>query len=250
MNARTKTATDNRPLSADAEAQTIVEWLRKKGSKKVKDGMARFAIPSDKAFGITVGDLRSHAKRFRTADAKTNHALALALWKTGWYEARMLACFVDEPALVTPAQMDEWRADFDNWATCDAACFVLFDRTPHAWSKVRAWAKLKPEFEKRGAFALLWGLTTHDKRSGDEPFLAGLALIEAAAEDGRNFVKKAVNMALRATGKRNANLHAAAIATAQRLARSNDATARWNGKDALRELQSASVSRRVKSKER
>jgi 3-methyladenine DNA glycosylase AlkD len=122
---------------------------------------------------------------------------------------------------------------------------VLFDRTRHAWAKVHEWARLKPEFEKRGAFALLWGLTVHDKQSGDELFLEGLKLIEAAAEDERNFVKKAVNMALRATGKRNAKLHAAAMAVAERLAKSSDPAARWNGKDALRELQSASVMRRV-----
>jgi 3-methyladenine DNA glycosylase AlkD len=132
--------------------------------------------------------------------------------------------------------MEEWRRDFDNWAICDTACFALFDRTPHAWSKVRQWAGLKDEFGKRAAFALLWGLTVHDKRSGDEPFLKGLKLIEEAADDERNFVKKAVNMALRATGKRNAALRAAAVAVAQRLAASDNAAARWNGKDALREL--------------
>jgi 3-methyladenine DNA glycosylase AlkD len=227
------------------DVQSVVEWLRRRGSKKVKDGMARFAIPADKAFGISVGDLRAHAKRVQAADASDNHALAAALWKSGWYEARMLACFVDEPELVTPAQMDQWQRDFDNWAICDTACFALFDRTPHAWSKVRAWAKCSQEFQKRAAFALLWGLTVHDKQSGDEPFLQGLELIEQAASDERNFVKKAVNMALRSTGKRNARLHAAALVVAERLAASDDPAARWNGKDALRELRSASVTRRV-----
>ena len=221
---------------SSVDAQSVVDWLRRRGSKKVKDGMARFAIPSEKAFGISVGDLRAHAKRVRTSDASHNHALAAALWETGWYEARMLACFVDEPQLVTPAQMDQWQRDFDNWAICDTACFALFDRTPHAWSKVCAWAKCNEEFQKRAAFALLWGLTVHDKESGDEPFLQGLKLIEQAAADERNFVKKAVNMALRATGKRNATLQAAALGVAERLAASSDSTARWNGKDALREL--------------
>ncbi len=230
---------------SSVDVQSSVDWLRRRGSKKVRDGMARFAIPSDKAFGISVGDLRAHAKRVRKSDAAFNHALAAALWNTGWYEARMLACFVDEPRLVTPAQMDQWRRDFDNWAICDTACFALFDRTPHAWSKVRAWAKCSEEFEKRAAFALLWGLTTHDKHSDDEPFLQGLALIEQAAADERNFVKKAVNMALRATGKRNAKLHAAAVAVAERLAAASNSTARWNGKDALRELRSASVKSRL-----
>src|SRR4030095_5469122 len=116
---------------------------------------------------------------------------------------------------------------------CDTLCFALFDRTPHAWSKVRAWSKCTEEFAKRSAFALLWGLTVHDKRSGDEPFLHGLSLIERAATDERNFVKKAVNMALRAIGKRNSTLHAAAIAVAERLADSDGPARRWTGKDAL-----------------
>ena len=160
----------------------------------------------------------------------------------------MLACLVDDPAVVTPAQMDRWSADFDSWAICDMACFHLFDRTPHAWRKVKAWPARKGEFARRAAFALLWGLTVHDKRSGDEPFADALALVERAATDERNFVKKAVNMALRAIGKRSRPLHAAAVATATRLAALPDATARWIGKDALRELTSASVSRRLAAK--
>ncbi len=148
----------------------------------------------------------------------------------------MLATFVDEPERVTAAQMERWCLDFDNWAICDTACFALFDRTPHAWGKVAAWAGRREEFVKRTAFALLWSLTVHDKESGDAPFLRGLALIERGAADDRNFVKKAVNMALRAVGKRNPALHVAAVATSRRLADSTDATARWVGKDALREL--------------
>ena len=154
----------------------------------------------------------------------------------GYYKARMLATMIDEPEKVTPAQMDRWCRDFDNWAIVDTACFHLFDKTADAWKMVERWVKLKGEFQKRAAFALIWSLTVHDKKSGDEPFLKGLKFIEDAATDERNFVKKAVNMALRATGKRNAALHAAAIKTAERLAASSDPTARWNGKDALREL--------------
>ncbi len=123
----------------------------------------------------------------------------------------MLASFVDDPAQVTAAQMDRWCRDFDNWALCDALSFNLFDRTPHAWAKVTLWSTRRREFEKRTAFALLWSLTVHDKRAGDAPFLNGLALIERAAGDDRHFVKKAVNMALRAIGKRNPALQAAAL---------------------------------------
>ena len=127
-------------------------------------------------------------------------------------------------------------------------CFDLFDRTPHAWDKVTEWSSKRNEFEKRTAFALLWSLTVHDKRAGDAPFLNGLVLIERAADDGRNFVKKAVNMALRAIGKRNPALHAAAVETARRLAQSPEAAPRWVGQDALRELRSPSVMRRLAAK--
>lgn len=227
-------------LSANNDIKTVITWLKKHGTKKTRNGMARYAIPSDKAFGVTVGELRDYGK-----EMGRNHELAQGLWESGWYEARMLAAFVDEPEHVTPAQMDRWCRDFDNWAICDHACFHLLDRTPHAWRKVKAWSGRKREFEKRAAFALLWGLTVHDKESGDEPFLDGLALIERSASDERHFVKKAVNMALRAVGKRNATLHAAATAVAQRLAASADATAQWVGKDALRELKSPSVAKRL-----
>ena len=220
---------DVRPKAPSAN--DVVAWLKKKGTKAERDGMARFALPSDKAFGVSVGTLKQHAKSLGR-----DHDLAAALWATGWYEARMLATMIDEPERVTPAQMDRWCRDFDNWGICDTACFHLFDRTPHAWGKVTAWAKKRAEYEKRAAFALLWGLTVHDKRSGDAPFLDGLGLIEAAADDDRHYVKKAVNMALRATGKRNRALNAAAVAVAKRLAASEHPPARWIGKDALREL--------------
>lgn len=221
----------------------VVEKLRSMASPKVRDGMARYAIPSDKAFGIAVGDLKKLAKKLGPS-----HELAAGLWKTGSYEARMLATFVDEPDKVTAAQMDRWCKDFDNWAICDTACFALFDRTPHAWAKLRQWAKHKDEFVKRAAFALLASLTVHDKQATDEPFIESLALIEKAASDDRNFVKKAVNWALRSIGKRSRALHAAALELARRLAESEAAAPRWIGKGALRELQGASVKKRLSKK--
>ncbi len=222
------------------EADLAIAWLKKHSSKATRDGMARYAIPSDNALGVTVANIRVLGRQLGH-----NHELAAALWGTGIYEARMLAAFVEDPALVTSAQMDRWCKDFDNWAICDTVCFHLFDRTSHAWTKVAKWSTRKPEFEKRAAFALLWGLTTHDKTAHDANFLEGLRLIEKAATDDRNFVKKAVSMALRATGKRNAALNRAATATARRLAESSDVSARWVGKDALKELSSASVTRRL-----
>jgi len=246
MPAAKKKATRAKASAARAapdDPEAVVAALKAMGSERTREGMARYAIPSDKAFGVTVGELRGFAKRLGPS-----HALAAALWDSGWYEARMLACFVDEPALVTPAQMDRWCRDFDNWAICDTACFHLFDRTPHAFGRVAACSKRRPEFVRRGAFALLASLALHDKQSEDEPFLRTLPLIEAAASDERNFVKKAVNMALRAIGKRNLVLNRAALTIAGRLAESPNPAARWVGKDALRELTSASVARRLESR--
>jgi len=225
---------------AGADVATVIALLERQGSQKIRDGMARYAIPSDKAFGISVGALRQYAKRLGP-----NHDLAAALWKSGIYEARMLATFVDDPARVTPAQMDRWCEDFDNWAICDTACFALFDRTPHAWAKVEKWARSRDEFVRRAAFALLASLTVHDKRAGDEPFAKGLVLVERAASDERNFVKKAVNWALRSIGKRSAALNRAAIDVAKRLGESTNPAARWVGKDALRELASPAVQKRL-----
>jgi 3-methyladenine DNA glycosylase AlkD len=232
-------------LSVEEEAQAAVAWLKRHGTKAHRDGMARFAIPSDKAFGVSMSKMQVLAKQLGK-----NHELAAALWGTGWYEARMLAQYVDDPARVTAAQMDRWCRDFDNWAICDTACFALFDRTPHAWRKVEQWAGRRNEFEKRAAFALLWGLTVHDKGAGDEPFLRSLPLIERAATDERHFVKKSVNMALRAIGKRSPSLNAAAIKVAKRLAASPEAAPRWIGKDALRELTGPSVTGRIAAKRR
>jgi len=203
----------------------------------------RFGITASKAFGVSMANLKVLAKRLGRS-----HELAAALWDTGWYEARMLATLIDEPARVTPAQMERWARDFDNWAICDTACFALFDRTPHAWAKVAQWSRKRDEFVKRTAFALLWSLAVHDRHADNAQFARGLALVERAATDDRNFVKKAVNMALRAIGKRNLALNSAAVAVARRLADAPDATARWVGKDALRELTSPAVIRRLGKK--
>lgn len=215
----------------DARVQSALDWLKTHSTKATRDGMARYAIPSDHAYGVAMKDIKALGK-----ELGRDHELALALWETGVYEARMLVSFVGDPEKLTPAQMDRWCRDFDNWAFADALSFNLFDRSPHAWAKVSEWSRRKKEFEKRAAFALLWSLSRHDKTAGDEAFLEGLQLIEREATDERNFVKKAVNMALRAIGKRNRALKAAAVAVARRLADSDDATARWIGKDALREL--------------
>lgn len=225
---RTKTKANS---DVTKHAKVIVAELERLGTKKTRDGMARYAIPSDNAFGVPVGKIRDLGKRLGR-----NHELAEALWESGWYEARVLATFVDEPDRVTPAQMDRWCKDFDNWAICDTACFHLFDKTPHAFKKVSQWARRKDEFVKRGAFALLASLALHDKKSDDRLFASCLPLIEQAAIDDRNFVKKGVSWALRGVGRRSPALKASALALSERLAVSPDPTARWIGKDALRDL--------------
>jgi 3-methyladenine DNA glycosylase AlkD len=239
--ARSNSKEGKRPLSD--EVQFALDWLKRHSSKATRDGMARYGIPSDNAFGVTMANMKVLGKQLGK-----NHELAGALWETGWYEARMVTSFVDEPALVTPAQMDRWCRDFDNWGICDTVCFHLFDRTPHAWQKVEQWAGKRQEFVKRAAFALLWGLTVHDKHAADEQFLTGLRLIERAGSDERHFVKKSVNMALRATGKRNQALNHAAVATATRLANSSNPHERWIGKDALRELTSPALRGRLSAR--
>jgi len=228
------------PRPLDDEVESVIASLKRSATKRTRDGMARYGLPSDKAFGVSVGDMQKLAKRLGQ-----NHELAAALWDTGWYEARMLACFVDEPACVTPAQMDRWCRDFDNWGICDTVCFSLFDETPLAWAKARQWAKSPREFVKRAGFALMACLAGHDKAATDAQFLALLPLIEQGAHDERNFVKKGVSWALRRIGRRSLALHTAALAVATRLSQSVEAACRWVGNDAARELASPKVRSRL-----
>jgi len=226
--------------NVDKDVQAALAALKKMSTTRDRENLARFGITASKAFGVSMANIQVLAKRLGRS-----HELAAALWDTGWYEARMLTSFVDEPARVTPAQMDRWCRDFDNWGICDTLCFCLFDRTPHAWAKVTEWSDKRDEFGKRAAFALLASLAGHDKTSGDEPFMEGLRLIERAATDDRNFVKKGVSWALRGVGRRNAALNAAAVTVARRLAASSEPAARWVGRGALKELTSPAVMGRL-----
>ncbi len=222
------------------DVRRILAWLKRRGSASNRDGMARYGIRSAKAFGVSMATMRPLVKRLGR-----NHDLALALWDTGWLEARILAGFVADPARVSPALMDRWCRDFDNWAVCDSTCIHLFSRTAHAWRKVPLWSRRQDEFVRRAGFALLAALAVHDKRAPDAAFARGLVHVEAVSGDDRNFVKKAVNWALRQIGKRNPALHAKAVALSRRLAARPDAAPRWIGKDALRELTSPAVVRRL-----
>lgn len=226
----------------DPRVGESLAWLDRKGTRKNREGMARYGIVSPKAFGVSMATMQSLAKKLGK-----DHDLALALWDTGWYEARILCAFVDEPERVSAPQMDRWARDFDNWAVCDTLCFKLFDRTPHAWKKAEQWSGRSAEFVKRAGFALLASLALHDKKAPDGPFLKSLKLISREAHDERNFVKKGVSWALRSIGHRNANLHAAAVRLATRLSESTDSAERWVGKDALRDLLRPAVTRRFRS---
>jgi 3-methyladenine DNA glycosylase AlkD len=229
-------------VSASAtRVREVLRWLERRGSERRRDDMAkRYGINAPKSFGVSVGTIQQLAKRLGR-----DHELAGALWETGWYEARMLTAYIEEPQRVTAAQMDRWARDFDNWAICDTQCFVLFGRLPHAWRKVEQWSGRRDEFVKRAAFATLATLALRDKRAGDEPFLRSLRLVERAATDDRNFVRKGVSWALRAIGERNQVLNVAAVETARRLAESEDDAARWVGKDVLKQLASPAVRKRL-----
>ena len=198
-------------------------------------GMARYGIATGHALGVPIPVLRAMAKR-----AGKDHRLAGELWASGIHEARILATMVEDPARVSPAQMDRWARGFDSWDVCDQACQNLFRYTPFACDQAARWAGAKPEFVRRAGFALMAGLAAGRNQLPDAEFDAFLKLIAQAATDDRNMVKKAVNWALRQIGKRNPRLMKMAIATAERIDRLDSRAARWIAKDALRELRAKS----------
>jgi len=206
-------------------------------------GMARFAITSKRVLGISVTQLRRVAR-----EIGKSHALALALWKSGIFEARALAAMIEEPARVSEAQMERWLRAFDNWAICDGCCGDLFDKTPFAWRKALEWSERQREFEKRAGFALMAALSRHDRRAANSQFMPFLAAIRRESDDGRNFVRKAANWALREIGKRNLTLNQAAVREAQAIRALDSPSARWIAADALRELRSEAVQTRLRSR--
>lgn len=240
-------------MNAEKTCAQLLDSLRALASEHDREGMARYGINVTAALGVSVYAVRALAKPHRR-----DHALAGCLWSSGVHEARIMAAFVDDPAQVTPRQMDAWAAEFDSWDLTDQATTSLFDMTPHAWDKAREWAGRQEEFVKRGAFAMMAGLAVHDKGAPDASFIDLLGLIEREAGDDRNFVKKAVNWALRNIGKRNVALNAEAVECARRILEGagghdarggapSDRAARWVAKDALRELTSEKVTARLRS---
>ena len=204
-------------------------------------GKAHFGINTEKALGLSMPEIRGVAKQI-TKD----HMLAEALWQEGLHETRLIASMIDHPKWVNEAQMERWVIDFDSWDICDQTCGELFDRTPYASKKIHEWSARKEEFVKRAAFALIAWQAVHDKKRDDQDFLPYLRLIERESTDARNFVKKAVNWALRQIGKRSVELHGPALKMSRSLTLSEDKTARWIGSDALRELSSEKVLQRLK----
>lgn len=234
-------------------AGEVLAALRAMGSEANRAGMARYAINVEHAFGISMTSLRTYARTIGK-----NHLLALALWESGYHEARLLAGLVDERSAITREQMEHWVSDFDSWDVCDQVASGLFARTPHAWDLVPEWCGSDAEWRKRAGFALIVGITTHDRRVTDEALLSLFPLIEAGAFDERNFVKKAVSWALRTIGKRNPALNVAAVSCAERLLETANhhaggprggtpevRAARWVANDVLRELRSETVRARL-----
>jgi len=225
----------------------IIKRLKSMESPKDREGMARFGINPEGTLGVSIYKLRPMAKEILKASKTSSdcHTLALELWASGIHEARMLAVFIDDPRLVTEAQIESWAKDFDSWDICDQACTSLFDQTPFAYKKAVEWAKRDEEFVKRGAFALMAGLAVHDKKAPDAKFEKLLPIIKKASTDERNYVRKAVNWALRNIGKRNAYLNKKAILCAREIQKIDSKAARWIAVDALRELQSDAVQQRL-----
>ena len=223
--------------------ENILKKLKALSNPKAVEGMARFGISPENTYGVSVPNLRKMAK-----EIGRDHSLAQQLWNSGIHEARILASMIDELNQVTKKQMDAWIRDFDSWDVCDQCCMNLFDKTPMAWEKAIEWTNREKELEKRAGFALMACLAWHDKESPDKKFLVLLPAIKREADDDRNYVKKAVNWALRNIGKRNLNLNKKAIETAKEIQKMDSRSAKWIASDAIRELISEAVQGRLQKR--
>lgn len=223
----------------------ILRKLESLGSRRNVEGMARYGIVARRAYGVTAPRLYRLAK-----EIGTNHTLALRLWKKDIHECRILATLIDDPALVTRSQMEQWVKDFDNWAVCDSCCGKLFRMTPFAYSKAVAWTRRNEVFVKRAGYVLIATMAVHDKGAPDSRFERMIPLLRRGASDQRHMVKKGVNWALRQIGKRNLRLHRIAVSAARDIAKSGTPAARWIASDALRELTNRSLVQRLRNRGR
>jgi 3-methyladenine DNA glycosylase AlkD len=226
-------------------AAGVLRRLRSLSDPRIVEGMARFGITSAKAFGISAPAIRALAK-----EIGRDQKLSLKLWESGYLEARAIAFLIGDPAAVTEEQMERWVRDFDSWGVCDGCCGSLFDKTPFAFSKALEWSRRGEEFMKRAGFVMMATLAVHDKKAGDREFVRFLREIVRGSRDERNFVKKGVNWALRQIGKRNRNLNRLAIQKAEEIRKLQSRSARWIASDALRELKSTAVQRRLDARQR
>ncbi|MEM3737023.1 MAG: DNA alkylation repair protein [Candidatus Bathyarchaeia archaeon] len=223
--------------------EDILRKLRELSNPKAVEGMARFGINPENTYGVSIPNLRRIAK-----EIEKDHSLAQQLWFSGVHEARILASMIDDPIQVTEKQMDLWIKDFNSWDVCDQCCMNLFSKTSMAWEKAIEWTKREKEFEKRAGFVLIACLAWYDKESPDEKFLVFLPVIKQGANDDRNYVKKAVNWALRNIGKRNPDLNKKAIETAKEIQKMDSRSAQWIASDAIRELTSEAVQKRLRDR--
>jgi 3-methyladenine DNA glycosylase AlkD len=223
--------------------ENIIKELKNLENPDALIGMAKYGINTKNNLGISIYQLRNIAKKIGK-----NHEIALKLWESQIHDARLLACFVDDSKKITDKQMDNWANDFDSWDICDQACMSLFDRSPLAWLKVEEWSKSEKEFVRRGAFSLLAGLAVHEKTACNIKFMKFSSIIKIYSVDERNYVKKAVNWALRNIGKRNLFLNKKMLKLAEEISTINSKSARWIARDAIRELKSEKIQKRLKNK--
>lgn len=227
-------------MQIDEKLEQIIKELESLSSPEDREGMARFGINTEKVFAVRMPELSRIAKQ-----AGKNHELALKLWDADYNETKILASMIDDPKLVTEEQMEKWALGFNSWDVCDQACMKLFRKTPFAYEKVFEWSKRKEEFVKRAAFTLIATLAVHDKKEPDEKIEQFFPIIVSESTDERIYVKKAVNWALRQIGKRNLKLNKKAIDLAEEIDKINSRSAKWIAKDALRELKSDKIQRRL-----
>jgi 3-methyladenine DNA glycosylase AlkD len=224
-----------------ASAKDVLDRLQSKAQPEQLKGMAKYGMAVEQRLGVSVPDMRKLAK-----EIGRDHKLALDLWRTGIAEARIVAGMVGDPAKLTEEQMEEWVKGINSWDVCDQVCMNLFEKNQLAWKKIIDWSEREEEFVKRTAFSLVACLAWHDKKASDDKFIELLPVIIRGATDERNFVKKAVNWALRNIGKRNLKLNEAAIKTAKEIQRLDSKTARWIAADAIRELESDAIQSKLR----
>ncbi|MDD4898140.1 MAG: DNA alkylation repair protein [Methanocellales archaeon] len=224
-----------------SSAESVVKELREKAVPDQLDGMARYGMVTEQRMGVSIPEIRKMAKQL-----DKDHKLALELWNTGIAEARILASMIGDPKKMTEDLMEDWVKDFNSWDICDQVCMNLFEKTPFAWKKILDWSERREEYVKRAAFALIACLAWHDKNAEDSRFVDLFSVIKLGATDERNYVKKAVNWALRNIGKRNVELNRRVIEFAEELLETDSKAARWIAKDAIRELESEPVQKRLK----